>query len=168
MAEILKQVTGSDKDLIDAIRDGDVERPELMAWNTWQKWRNKPGGSRPTTARDGGRTSNQLEVTIWRAVMRDLYGEQWERDLERLRVFDEIAWVVEAAIKEPYKLWKDKEAQWTFIKFDLKKLRAAERGRAAKRGRHRGREEEGDSEKEHTGPLTHSLSRARALSHLLF
>ena len=80
-AEILKQVTGSDKDLLDAIRDGDVEKPDLMGWNDFQKWRNKPGGSRPTMARDAGRTSNQLEVQIWRAVMRELYGEQWEREI---------------------------------------------------------------------------------------
>ena len=54
--------------------------------------------------------------------------KQWERDMKRLQLFDESAWVVDLAVKEPYKLWKEQNAQGAFITFDLRQLRSAERG----------------------------------------
>ena len=71
-----QQVSGSDKTVLVAIRDGDIPRPELMDWNNWQIWR-RDHGRRPTSAGDGYVTTSTLETNIWRAVMADLYGENW-------------------------------------------------------------------------------------------
>ena len=71
-----QQVSGSDKSLLVAIRDGDVDRPPLVEWNNWQIWR-RDYGRRPTSAADGYATSSTLETNIWRAVMAELYGEDW-------------------------------------------------------------------------------------------
>ena len=38
-----RQVTGSEKELRQAIRDGDLPQPPLMLWNPWQKWRRDVG-----------------------------------------------------------------------------------------------------------------------------
>ena len=71
-----RQVSGSDKSLLDAIRDGDVARPALMRWQAWLRWR-KGEGMRPTAARDGTATSSLQESTLWKAVMNELYGDEW-------------------------------------------------------------------------------------------
>ncbi len=71
-----RQVSGSDKALLDAIRDGDIERPLLMRWNAWQVWR-RGDGMRPTVARDGAATTSLQESTLWKAVMNELYGDDW-------------------------------------------------------------------------------------------
>ena len=71
-----RQVSGSDKSLLDAIRDGDIGRPALMRWNAWQQWR-RGDGMRPTVARDGVTTTSVQESTLWKAVMNELYGDEW-------------------------------------------------------------------------------------------
>ena len=71
-----RQVSGSDKSLLDAIRDGDVARPALMRWQAWLQWR-RGDGMRPTAARDGIVTTSLQESTLWKAVMNELYGDEW-------------------------------------------------------------------------------------------
>ena len=70
------QVTGSDRTLVEAIRHGEVERPPLMGWNDFQVWR-RDHGKRPTQAVDGFSTETTVETALWRAVMLDLYGDDW-------------------------------------------------------------------------------------------
>ena len=75
-----QQVSGSNKTLKDAIRDGDVQVPVLMRWNTWQQWR-RDTGLRPTAAVDGEATTTGLESVLWKSTMLDLYGEDWTFEL---------------------------------------------------------------------------------------
>ena len=76
----MTQVSGSAKTLLDAIQDGDVERPGLMRWNAWQQWRRGAGRS-PVAARDGTTTTNAEESALWKSVMCDLYGTEWSIQL---------------------------------------------------------------------------------------
>ena len=71
-----RQVSGSEKSLVQAIRDGDVERPALIDWNGFQVWRSQ-NGRRPLVATDGYTTTTTQESALWKAVMADLYGENW-------------------------------------------------------------------------------------------
>ena len=71
-----RRVTGSDKELLQVIRDGDVPHPPLMLWDPWQKLRTTLGG-RPTSSADGGTTGNPMESALWKSVMLDLYGPDW-------------------------------------------------------------------------------------------
>ena len=71
-----KQVSGSERTLIEAIRHGEVPRPPLMGWNDFQVWR-RDHGKRPTQAVDGYVTETPVETALWRSVMMDLYGEDW-------------------------------------------------------------------------------------------
>ena len=75
-----RQVSGSEKSLLDAIRDGDVVRPALMRWQAWLHWR-KGDGMRPTAARDGTATTSLQESALWKAVMNELYGDEWSLTL---------------------------------------------------------------------------------------
>ena len=75
-----RQVSGSDKTLIDAIRDGEVPQPILMSWNAWQAWRSR-AGRMPRQATDGYTVSRAQEVALWKAVMNELYGEDWSIQL---------------------------------------------------------------------------------------
>ena len=74
--DLAQQVSGSDKTVLVAIRDGDLPRPPLVDWNNWQIWR-RDYGRRPTSAADGYVTTTGLETNIWRAVMEELYGQHW-------------------------------------------------------------------------------------------
>jgi hypothetical protein len=71
-----RQVTGSEKELRQAIQDGDLPKPPLMLWNPWQKWRRDFGG-RPTSTVDGATTSNPTKSALWKSVMLDLYSPEW-------------------------------------------------------------------------------------------
>ena len=71
-----KQVSGSDKTLLQAIADGEVPKPGCLVWNDWQQWRSTEG-RRPTMAQDGFTCSNVQESALWKAVMLELYGADW-------------------------------------------------------------------------------------------
>ena len=71
-----QQVSGSNKILKDAVRDGDVEVPALMHWNTWQQWR-RDMGLRPTALVDGEATTLALESSLWKSTMLQLYRPEW-------------------------------------------------------------------------------------------
>ena len=71
-----QQVSGSDKTLLEAIRDEEVPSPDLMSWNDWQVWRSTTGRM-PRVATDGYSVTRAQEVALWKAVMLDLYGEDW-------------------------------------------------------------------------------------------
>ena len=58
-----RQVSGSEKTLINAIREGDVPNPPLLDWNNWQVWR-RDLGLRPVVARDGFVTSTTTELAL--------------------------------------------------------------------------------------------------------
>ena len=75
-----QQVSGSEKTLLVAIRDGEIERPVLMRWNAWQQWRSG-AGMRPTLARDAVATTNTEESALWKAVMCEFYGTEWSLTL---------------------------------------------------------------------------------------
>ena len=72
----MTQVSNNTKTLLDAIREGEVPRPELMRWNAWQTWR-RGEGRRPLVSRDGVTTSNAEESALWKSVMCELYGTEW-------------------------------------------------------------------------------------------
>ena len=74
------QVSGSEKTLLEAIRDGEVPRPALMGWNGWQSWRST-SGRMPRQATDGYSVSRAQESALWKSVMLDLYGEDWSLQL---------------------------------------------------------------------------------------
>ena len=71
-----QQVSRSQKNLSQAIQDGDIPQPELMNWNTWQIWRSEVG-QRPTAAADGEATNTTFEVALWKSIMGELYGDNW-------------------------------------------------------------------------------------------
>ena len=75
-----QQVSGSEKTLLAAVNDEDVPKPPLMRWNAWQQWRSGPG-KRPTSAVDGYSTTTQQESALWKAVMLELYGDDWTMSL---------------------------------------------------------------------------------------
>ena len=73
------QVSGHPgKTLLDAIREGIVETPQLIRWNAWQQWRNSVG-LRPATRVDGpgNSTTPAQELQFWKAAMAELYGADW-------------------------------------------------------------------------------------------
>ena len=75
------QVSGHrDLTLLDAIRQNVVPRPPLMVWNDWQVWR-RDFGLRPTMAADGEATTSTQESAFHRAVMTELYGDDWALQL---------------------------------------------------------------------------------------
>ena len=71
-----RQVSGSELTLSEAIRQGDVPKSALMGWNEWQQWRSQFGRV-PTHAPDGFVLPTQIETSLWRATMNELYGEDW-------------------------------------------------------------------------------------------
>ena len=75
-----KQVSGSEKTLIAAIEDGDVQRPALMGWNEWQSWRST-AGRMPRMGVDGYSVTRAQESALWKSVMLDLYGDDWSFQL---------------------------------------------------------------------------------------
>ena len=82
-----RQVSGSDLTLSEAIRTGEIPRPELMGWQEWQPWRSGVG-RRPTQRNDGYVLPPQIETSPWRATMNELYGPDWATILT-LREADE-------------------------------------------------------------------------------
>ena len=83
------EVTKTDKSLIQAIHDGDVEKPGLMGWNAWQSWRTRVG-KKPTRAADGAFTTTTFERDLWEQVMEHFYGARWDRALARGEVPPEV------------------------------------------------------------------------------
>ena len=73
---MVQQVSGSDRTLLEAIRDEEVPSPDLMSWNDWQAWRSTTGRM-PRAATDGYSVTRAQESALWKAVMLDLYGEDW-------------------------------------------------------------------------------------------
>ena len=82
-----RQVSGSRLTLSEAIRTGEILRPELMGWQGWQPWRTNIG-RRPTMRNDGYVLPPQIETSLWRATMTELYGSEWAM-LLTLREADE-------------------------------------------------------------------------------
>ena len=75
-----KQVTRTVKNLLDSIRDGNIQQPFLMDWNPWQKWRTT-SGKRRARRLDGSTTSPQQEVDLEREIMEQFYTSNWTATL---------------------------------------------------------------------------------------
>ena len=87
-AIVVTQVSGYQGQLIDAIREGKVPKPDLMQYNAWISWR-KAEGKRPITRKDGVGTKPSQEADMWREVMAALYGDDWRVQLDALEVGEE-------------------------------------------------------------------------------
>ena len=79
-----RQVSQSDRTLLEEIAAGAIPQPELQEFNDWQRWR-RDVGRRPTAATDGRATTSRAEVDLWRATMVHFYGADWPADLALLR-----------------------------------------------------------------------------------
>ena len=82
-----RQVSGTRLTLSEAIRTGEIQRPELVSWHAWQPWRSSIG-RRPSVANDGFVLPRQIETSLWRATMSEFYGAEWAM-LLTLREADE-------------------------------------------------------------------------------
>ena len=71
-----RQVSGSEKTLLEVIREGAILRPALMSWNEWQAWRSTTGRL-PRLSVDGYKLTRAQEVALWKSVMNELYGDEW-------------------------------------------------------------------------------------------
>ena len=88
-ATVFKEVSGSTKSLVAHMtefeegEDGYIPIPELMDFNSWQRWRTQ-FGKRPIKARDGYHTYPRQESQLWRSTMLAVHGPEWEADLHRV------------------------------------------------------------------------------------
>ena len=89
-ADAAREVSETDRTLMQEILDRKVAKPELMGFNAWQKWR-KEVGRRPTRAEDGRSTTPREEADLWRRTMASLYGESWREDLALSEADEEVA-----------------------------------------------------------------------------
>ena len=84
-----KEVSGSTKSLIDHLSnfeegdDGFIPMPDLMDFNSWQRWRTQ-SGKRPTKRLDGYHTNPRQESILWRSTMSAVHGPEWESELHRV------------------------------------------------------------------------------------
>ena len=90
MAEVQQEVSGSVDSLSHMIDDGQIEKPNLMAFNAWQQWRSR-AGRRPTVQRDGVRITQRDEANLWRQTMAANYGDDWQIELEAGNADDDVA-----------------------------------------------------------------------------
>ena len=68
-------VVGFSGSFWDAVVAKAIPKPELVNWNKWQQWRSTDGGG-PKGPR--GRPEQQREAKLWRAAMKEYYGEDWQ------------------------------------------------------------------------------------------
>ena len=74
-----KEVSGSTKSQIDRLSnleegdDGLIPMPDLMDFNSWQRWRTQ-FGKRPTKRLDGYHTNPRQESILWRSTMLAVHG----------------------------------------------------------------------------------------------
>ena len=82
----VREVSGSDKTLAEAVTSQEVPRPDVMDFNTWQVWR-KGVGRRPTIGKgDPQVTSSKNEADLWRATMERYHGKDWRVRLEEAQL----------------------------------------------------------------------------------
>ena len=90
MAAAQQEVSGSLEKLALLIDDGQIEKPNLMAFNPWQQWRSR-AGRRPTMQRDGVRMTQRNEANLWKQTMAANYGDDWQIELETGSDDDDVA-----------------------------------------------------------------------------
>ena len=78
MATQVREVTGRPEPFEEVVRMGGLEKPSLMEFNEWQKWRKR---SRPNARIDGTATTSRQEVDLWNRVMAEYYGDDWRDQL---------------------------------------------------------------------------------------
>ena len=86
-------VRGFRGSVLEAIEREVIPRPELMDFNSWQRWR-RTYGRRPLREFGGQGTPALVEGRWWREVMEALYGDTWRLDLEN-RVLEEASQLAE-------------------------------------------------------------------------
>ena len=69
--EFCEMIEGYPDSFWQAVEDGAIEEPALMAWNEWQTWRKTDGGL-PKGVR--GSNEQKREVALWRAAMSHYHG----------------------------------------------------------------------------------------------
>ena len=82
----VREVSGSDKSLAEIISVGEVPKPDVMDFNTWQVWRRDIGLRPQTTRKDPATTTPKQEAELWRATMQTLYGADWRIRLEEAQL----------------------------------------------------------------------------------
>ena len=83
--EVTFEVSGHKNDgrtLMQEINEGKIAKPPLMGFNEWQAWR-RDFGKRPVRRTDGGKTPVRFETNLWKSTMENLYGEDWQADLNQ-------------------------------------------------------------------------------------
>ena len=63
----------------EAVDNGEIPKPDLVSWNEWQRWRATEGGREKGVR---GRPEQLREADLWRAAMKEYYGDGWR---DRLR-----------------------------------------------------------------------------------
>jgi hypothetical protein len=86
----------SGKSLLQCIEDKEIDAPELMDVNQWQRWRR---ATRSKVAQAQIKASSNREVRLWRDVMRHLYGDAW-KDLLEEKLDSELAGDQEPAAED--------------------------------------------------------------------
>ena len=69
------------EDILRDIEEGDLEPPGLLPWKRWQTWK-ADFGRRPAIRRgDAAGTTTSEEALIWRTIMAEFHGPEWEAEL---------------------------------------------------------------------------------------
>ena len=76
-----KEVSKSERTLLEAIAAGEVPKPEPLSYNAWLNWR-KWHGKRPVTKTDGFCTTSAQERELRKLVLRHLYGDDFEQQVQ--------------------------------------------------------------------------------------
>ena len=76
----MREVSKSDLTLEQCIAQNIIEKPDLMEFNDWQKWR-RVSGTRPRVKEDGRSTTSAQEAALWKATMLRMYGDSWNIQL---------------------------------------------------------------------------------------
>ena len=85
MARVLpaevREVSGEEGSLAEAIAGAKVPKPDLVDFNDWQQWRKRLGKRPRKDLGDARSTTAQEEVQLHKATMELIYGASWRSDL---------------------------------------------------------------------------------------
>ena len=88
--DTVKEVSKSERTLLEAIAAGEVPKPEPLSYNAWLTWR-KWQGKRPVTKTDGCVTTSAYESTLRKTVLQDARPFIYAYDGLGDRLFNEAA-----------------------------------------------------------------------------
>mgnify|MGYP001820661970 FL=1 len=85
------EVARSEKSLLLEIAEGGVPLPPLCTYREWLHWR-RTEGKRPTkTQGDPQTTTGAEESLLWKAVLSEIYGEDWKEALKEQKEAEFLA-----------------------------------------------------------------------------